>query len=403
MSKVNLRILPPQAVQEGYDMATIKCYETKDGNKLYKFQIYIGTDPLTGKRLKTTRSGFKTKKEAQLAISRLQLEIEQGTFKKTSNETFKDVYNLWIEQYKISGVKENSITKTIGIFNNHILPLLGENRINQIDVMMCQKCVNTWFEKIKKYSAIKAYAAQILDLAITLGMITVNPMQLVKVPRKTREINEGKIKFYTKEQLNKFMDHLEEEDNSKAFSLLWVLAFTGMRLGEVSALTWNDINFTTNDIKINKTLAIGEKGRLYIQSTKTKTSTRIISIDDDTKEVLKKWKIKQKQDCLILGFNTLQPDQLVFSNQKNSFLASSTIKKWMTLIQEKYGLPRLTPHGLRHTHCSLLFEANASIKEVQERLGHSSIESTMNVYAHVSKKAKEGTAEKFSQFMKSGN
>ncbi|HFI0025852.1 TPA: site-specific integrase [Streptococcus suis] len=68
-------------------------------------------------------------------------------------------------------------------------------------------------------------------------------------------------------------------------------------------------------------------------------------------------------------------------------------------ILKKYDLPYITPHGFRHTHCSLLFEAGATVKEVQERLGHEDIKTTMNIYAHVTEQAKEQTAHKFAQFM----
>ncbi|GED63286.1 Arm DNA-binding domain-containing protein [Lysinibacillus fusiformis] len=76
-------------------MTTIHSYK-KNGKNFYKFQIYIGTDSLTGKRIKTTRSGFNTKKEAQLALSRLQLEIDRGDFRKKSVNTFTEIYRLWI-------------------------------------------------------------------------------------------------------------------------------------------------------------------------------------------------------------------------------------------------------------------------------------------------------------------
>ncbi|WP_431029649.1 Arm DNA-binding domain-containing protein [Lysinibacillus sp. LZ02] len=79
---------------------TIESYELKNGEKRYKFQIYVGVDPLTGKEQRTTRRGFKTKKEAALALARLKLDIDNGTFRKVQAETFQDVYELWIEQYK---------------------------------------------------------------------------------------------------------------------------------------------------------------------------------------------------------------------------------------------------------------------------------------------------------------
>ena len=153
-------------------MANIKGYQ-KDGKRFYKFQIYIGTDPLTGKRLKTTRSGFATKKEAQLALSRLQLEIERGDFRKKSVDTFNDIYLLWVEQYK-NTVEASTFVKTTGIFKNHILPSLGDYKIEKVNVQTCQKHVNEWFNKLQKYRTVKSYASKVFDYAVTLGIVTDN-------------------------------------------------------------------------------------------------------------------------------------------------------------------------------------------------------------------------------------
>ncbi|MFC7688160.1 site-specific integrase [Ureibacillus sp. GCM10028918] len=206
------------------------------------------------------------------------------------------------------------------------------------------------------------------------------------------------INYYTKEQLIEFLQCLEKEDNIKSYTLFRLLAYSGMRKGEALALTWNDVNFKDNEIRINKALSRGENN-LYVKTTKTKSSIRTIPMDKKTIDILQQWKKLQKQDNLMLGKNALQPKQLVFSNENNDYLQPTKTRKWMRQVQQKYNLEKITTHGLRHTHCSLLFEAGASIKEVQERLGHSDIKTTMNIYTHVTKKAKEATAEKYSIYM----
>lgn len=378
-------------------MATIQTYQ-KNKKKYYKFQLYVGTDQLTGKRIKTTRSGFSTKKEAQLALSRLQLEIERGDFRKKSVDTFNDVYELWIEQYK-NTVQESTLVKTKGIFKNHILPSFGEYKIDKINVQVCQKHLNEWFEKLQKYRTVKSYASKVFDYAVTLGIISDNYMNRVTMPKKIKQPVEEEINYYTKEQLIHFLKCLESEKNYKAYALFRLLAFSGMRKGEALALTWNDLNFKEDEVRINKALARGEDNRLYVKTTKTKSSIRTIKMDRNTMEVLQEWKKRQKQDYLVLGYNTLQPKQLVFSNEINSYLQPTKTRKWMLHIQNKFNLEKITTHGLRHTHCSLLFEAGASIKEVQDRLGHSDVQTTMNIYTHVTEKAKEVAAEKFAKYM----
>lgn len=195
------------------------------------------------------------------------------------------------------------------------------------------------------------------------------------------------------------MECLAKEDDPKVYTLFRILAFSGMRKGEALALTWNDINFKDGTVTISKTLTRGEGNRLIIQTPKTANSKRIISLDGQTLEILKQWRITQKKTYFMLGYNTMKKGQLVFSNQKNELLQPSVTRKYIVAVCEKYGLKQITTHGFRHTHCSLLFEAGASIKEVQDRLGHSDIKTTMNIYAHVTKNRKDETAQKFANYL----
>lgn len=131
-----------------------------------------------------------------------------------------------------------------------------------------------------------------------------------------------------------------------------------MRKGEALALTWNDLDFNTNELRINKDLSHGNDNRLYVKTTKTGVA-RTIKMDDKTMAVMKEWKKQQKQEYLVLGFNTMQPKQLVFSNEINEYLQPTKTHKWILHVQKKYKLGTITTHGLRHTHCSLLFKAGA--------------------------------------------
>ena len=107
-------------------MATIKKYQDKDGNTRYQFQVYLGVDPLTGKKKNTRRRGFKTKKEAQIVLSRLELDIyNHGLPTKNDNTIFKDIYQLWFTQYKQT-VKESTWVTTQRLFRLHILPIFSD-------------------------------------------------------------------------------------------------------------------------------------------------------------------------------------------------------------------------------------------------------------------------------------
>ena len=117
-------------------MANIKKYTKKDGSTAYMFQAYLGTDPNTGNRIRVTRQGFRTKKEATIALSRLKLEVDEGCFIKANDDTFQAAYELWLEQYR-NTVKESTLNKTIQLFGKHILPAFGSMKLDKISVSFC--------------------------------------------------------------------------------------------------------------------------------------------------------------------------------------------------------------------------------------------------------------------------
>ncbi|WP_341300295.1 site-specific integrase [Lysinibacillus sp. FSL H8-0500] len=379
----------------------IESYILKNGETRYRFQIYLGVDPLTRKEQRTTRSGFKKKKDAELELARIKLEISKGTFRKIQAETYQDIYDLWIKQYE-KDVEESTFVKTTGYFKNHILPAMSLYRIDKITVDVCQKHVNEWADKLKKYRVIKSYAAEVIDFAMRRGYVRTNPFKLVDMPKPKKtspqSVTDSEENFYTREELNEFLEYLKEENNPKVHTFFRLLAYSGMRKGEALALQWKDIDFTKSEILVNKALSRGKESKLYLKKTKT-GNVRTISMDPETMKLLDRWKKQQRKEYFTLGFNTLNEEQLVFSNEKNKFIQPTKTRKWLIHVQEKYNLKRITTHGLRHTHCSLLFEAGASLKQVQDRLGHSDIKTTMDTYTHLTPKAKSEAIQKFNNHM----
>ncbi|GED63264.1 site-specific integrase [Lysinibacillus fusiformis] len=386
-------------------MVSIKSYKLKNNEVRFKFNVYIGVDPLTGKEKTTTRSGFKTKKEAKEALAKLRQEVRDGTFHKVAMETYQDVYELWMEQYENS-VEDSTLLKTKRIFQNHILPSFGEYRIAKIDATICQKHVNQWAKKLKRFSMVKNYTALVIKYAIRHGIIDKNPFELVEMPIIKNNISledddDEFENFYSREQLVQFLQCLQQDPNLKKHAVFRLLAFSGMRKGEVFALKWKDIDFDTLEIRITKAVKRGEKG-LYLGATKN-GKPRTIKLDQETVDLLKLWRSEQDSFFAEKKINTKTKQQLVFSNIYNVLQDPNKTFQWLLDFIKKHQLEPITTHGLRHTHCSLLFEAGASIKEVQYRLGHNDVKTTLEIYAHVTQKAKAGTIDKFTNFLKNEN
>ncbi|NSN05931.1 site-specific integrase [Enterococcus faecalis] len=378
-------------------MANIKKYTKKDGSTAYMFNAYLGIDPLTGKSKRTTRRGFRTQKEAKLALAQLQLEIESGGFVKQDYSRFKDVYELWYAQY-VNSVKPSSAERVKRYFDGQILPAFGELKLAKISPSYCQQMVNEWSKRYKRFDSMKMYTSKIFEFAITQNLLTINPMNRIIMPKRQREIKtKDNQNFLDKNQLQEFLTIVKQKESTKYYTIFHLLAYTGMRKSELSALNWSDIDWTNQTVNINKNISY-TTGNRSISTTKTTSSDRTITIDDKSLSILKKWKLEQKKELLSRGIRVkADTKQLIFSNTSNQILPSNIL--WKRL--KKYKQFNISPHGFRHTHASLLFESGASIKQVQERLGHSNVNTTLDIYTHVTKDAEKGVADNFLNYMNS--
>lgn len=378
-------------------MATFSQYKTKNGDKRWKFQAYLGINPSTGKPVKTTRRNFKTQREAKLALARLQNDYENNLLKKDKPKTYKEVYELWMTEYKKT-VRGSTLLKTERIFKNHILDELGDIYISEINPIKIQELMDKWANKYNTASKMMNYTGLVFKYAIRFGMITSNPTESIRKPKakKRKKVEEH---FYDKDQLKLFLEVLYTHPNIKVQAFFRLLAMTGMRKQEAGALEWKDVDFEGKTVNIYKAVTRTANG-LELDTTKTVGSSRIISIDQGTLDKLSEWKIEAappSEDWLIFGNAT--------AKNPHDIMSLDTSRKWLLDIQdkmdekEKKQLPRITVHGFRHTQASLLIEMGASLKEVQFRLGHEDIQTTMNTYAHVSKLAKEKLADKFNKFV----
>lgn len=375
----------------------IKKYTKKDGSTAYMFNVYIGLNS-KGKNVYRKRQGFKTKKQAQIALAKLLEDIEEnGLDKKKKELTFDELYHIWIDHHRLS-IKESSAYNYERFYKTHLKPTLGSYALSEIKVSDCQLLVDKWFKSgLKMYSDLRKLGVQIMKYGVAMEYMESNPMAKTIAPRKKED--ETKLQFYTKDELAHFFECLEDHGNYKQIAFFRILAFSGARKGEVFALTWGDVDFTNNTVSINKTLSRSATNTKLILSPKTKSSNRSISLDDETIKIMQKWRMIQRSDYLGRGFNTSSNNQYIFTTDDNQLYGLAAANEWLRYIIEKYKLPKISPHNFRHTHASLLLQSGIPMKEVSERLGHKDTTVTDRIYSHVMPEEKEKTANKFAQFV----
>lgn len=382
-------------------MATFRQYETKEG-KRWLFKATLGTDPLTGKRKQVTRQGFRTKAEANKAAMKMELSFSEGAYISNENTTFQEVFEQWYSTHSKT-VKVTTQKSIKSKFDKHILPRFGKLKMKDITKIYCQQQINEIAKQIKSVNDIKIQANQVFKYAVKMDILARNPLEYVSIPKQEKDLlnqeNEDEERnYWTKDEIKRFLSICKEELALRDYVLFHCLIYTGARKGEILALTWDDIDFNKSTIRLNKTLAFHNNGHI-VQTSKTKASKRLISIDDKTLALLKKYRLTQKKENLEACLYLPQKNNNVFTRNDNAPMRLAYPNEKLNILINKHSLHHITIHGLRHSHASLLFEAGASIKEVQERLGHSDIKMTMNIYTHVTDTMKEQTAQKFQKFM----
>lgn len=318
--------------------------------------------------------------------------------KKSNNETFQDVYDLWLETYKTT-VHEVTFIKTEIKFKKWILPKYGKFRINEVTTKKAKQIVNNWAETTDQYRVLHSTAKRIFSYAINLGIIETNPLENVLMPKRKTNKPKEDVKVYTKSELVTLFDYLNSKPetyrNDFDKTLLRFLFYSGTRISETLALNWFDVDFEENTVIISKTLSQTKHGYM-VSDPKTDCSARVLPLDTQTISILKKWQINQRKYMLTLG---VTDPTMIFCGIYKELITHQAIYARLITICEKAGIPFLGVHVTRHTHASLLLDAGATMVEVQTILRHTKISQTIDIYSHLAKKTKEKTIEKLVQHL----
>ena len=362
----------------------IKEVTKKDGTKVYRSNVYLGVDSITGKKVKTTITG-RTKKEVKAKAQQAQSNFKANgstVFKRVKVTTYRELTDLWLENYQMT-VKPQTLVSTRQFLKNHILPVFGDMQLDKIHIAHIQSWVNKLAFKIVNYGVAASINKRILQYGVSMQLIPFNPAREVILPRP-QKAGANRIKFIDKEDLKTFLDYMERlaptAYNYYYDNVLYkLLLATGCRYGEAVALEWSDIDFDSATISITKTYNRIVK---QVGTPKSKAGIRTISIDNKTILMLKQYRNRQRQAFMEIGSPA---PALVFSTTVSQYPNSDARTKSLRYRCKEAGIPQFTFHAFRHTHASLLLNAGISYKELQHRLGHATLAMTMDTYSHLSK------------------
>lgn len=386
-------------------MASFSKYQKTDGTWAWMFKVDLPRDPVTGKRRQTTKRGFKTKKEAQLAAAELEINKQNGKLNMEYQDVLiRDFLVEWLEVYKRNSIKHNTFKLHERNVHKKIIPYCGYVKVKEMSPAFYQKFVNELALEHSKRTVeiIHTTMSNAMNKAVSLDIIEKNPCSKVTIPnQKVNDIKtEDDLQFLTKEEIFHFLDAAYHDD-WKYCILLRLLVDTGLRKGEALALQWKDIDFENMKISICKTLNYDQKEmKDMFAPPKTNTSYRSVLISADLLKEIKKQKFKQKERRLIRGEGYLSAANLVFDREDGFPFTKSTLHRAFNRMCQQAGISKqITIHGLRHTHAVMMLESGASLKEVQERLGHKSIQTTADVYALISSVLEQRSMDSYANYM----
>lgn len=347
-------------------------------------------------KLKQKQLYAKSKTKLREKVEKWQLEIEAGEAGKDLH--FKTWVDIWLD----------SVEPTIKIRTNeayryalegHIVPRFGHITLGKLHAQQFQQYFN---ELSNKYSSntvatIRRYTVMCLEAAVRYGYIAINPARNTRPPRREKK----EIVALDKEQTEAIIFAAEEGKYQKNphtdagaeylrqcyYTLILTAIDTGMRQGELLGLKWSDIN--DGIITVRNNLVYTTSGKT-LDTPKTKTSARRIIMTDRNRLVLKHWQKKQEEYAKRFYGLFENVEDMVFTNANGKYVdAHNFLRRCWHYICKEVGIENVTFHSLRHAHASQLLAAGVSPQIVMQRLGHSSLDVTLRVYAHLLPNAQE--------------
>ena len=369
----------------------------KRGKDSYRLVCTDGYD-LKGHLIRRTKTIHGTKKDAEIALAKFVTEVQSGLVVEGKSLKFSEFVEIWKRDYGEKELAPSTYERYLGMLEKRILPYFGRfylNKIKPTDIMkfydMLEKDTQ-YSRKNNKHNVktLKPLSGKtilehhrllraMLHKAVYWQLLVANPCERVQPPRARKP----KRKFYDEKQTQFLVENLNKLDEEfiKYKTAIMLTIFTGVRLGELMGLEWQDIDFEHQIISVNRSSQyLTDKG-VFTKTPKTESSIRDIGIPDFIVSLLKEyslWYNKQKRLYGELWFNSNR----LFVQDNGKPMHPDTISKWFVKYVEKIGLPVINFHGLRHTNATLLIGENIDPAVVAARLGHAQISTTYNFYVH---------------------
>ena len=369
----------------------------KRGKNSYRLTVSEGFD-LNGKPMIHRKTVHGTKKDAEVELAKFVTEVQNGLVIDGKSLKFSEFTEIWKRDYGSKELAPSTYKRYCRMLETRLLPYFGHFYINKIrptdimkfydllekDTQLVRKKGNNG-SKTKKPLSGKTILEHhrllraMLHRAVYWQLIVSNPAERVQPPRAKKP----KRRSYDDEQTKILLENLEKltvEDTKYKVAIILTI-FTGVRLGELMGLEWQDVDFRNGIISINRSSQYLSDMGVFTKVPKTESSIREIAIPEFIISLLEEYKLWYEEQKSLYGELWTNSNRL-FVQADGKPMHPSSISKWFVKYVGTIGLPVINFHGLRHTNASLLVAQNVDIAVVSARLGHAQISTTLDFYVH---------------------
>ena len=369
----------------------------KRGKNSYRLTVSEGFD-LNGKPMIHRKTVHGTKKDAEVELAKFVTEVQNGLVIDGKSLKFSEFTEIWKRDYGSKELAPSTYKRYCRMLETRLLPYFGHFYINKIkptdimkfydllekDTQLVRKKGNNGSKTRKPLSGKTILEHHrllraMLHKAVYWQLVVSNPAERVQPPKARKP----KRKSYDDEQTKILLENLEllSSEDTKYKVAIILTVFTGVRLGELMGLEWQDVDFKNGIISINRSSQYLSDMGVFTKVPKTESSIREIAIPEFIISLLEEYKLWYEEQKSIYDELWMNSDRL-FVQADGKPMHPSTISKWFVKYVGQIGLPVINFHGLRHTNASLLVAQNIDIAVISARLGHAQISTTLDFYVH---------------------
>ena len=375
-------------------MATgnIREKKTKSGEIRYQVTVEGGYDELTGKRIRIFKNVKGSKREARSVMHRMITEMEQGMLTQKSNKKVGEWMDEWLETF-LPNIEETTRVGYKTKIRCYIKPALGDIFLKALRTEHIQKMINDMIDKGLSPKNIRDTFNNInaaMKKAVKTKLISHNPCDAVELPK----LKKYRATVYPPKMIHKLLDIAK---GTEMYLPVFLLVMVGLRRGELLALRWTDIDFKNNVLKVRKNMVNGENGSI-IKAPKSEAGVRDIQLGSDVMEILREARLEYMNDAFEYGTGFQNLNFVIHQKDGSPLKPDSMTQKWGRFL-EMHNLPKIRLHDLRHSNATALIQAGVNARVVQQRLGHSDVNITLNTYTHVLPEMDKEAAEKLDAIM----